>query len=687
MAIQLYNVKFLLLISASFTTIFSSIAIYFCLPLLLSHIIRTQLSLSPDSGSFHDWKYNSVIDKIYLYNISNLDDILAKSARNSATAAKPIIRIKEVGPFTFRQNREKLNIRFDATNETVIYDQRKSWLFLPELSCVKSIEDLNSTWINHISVPLSGATLNSEYAELVEPMINEFELKLFLNHSANVLLFEGYHDILMESAKGAGQIDIDRFGWMYNQNNSLTRNIRVFTGPSNVTVDKIGSIDQFDFQKRWFTWHNNGSDPKETSDVKCNEFRGASAGEFFPPPKGSVIGYNNNRNTLGYQNFDQNERENDHLKSSERLEGSVEPLQQSIDEIATTGINTIPTNARARREISLFMPDICRVFHLIYNGTLDYRGLTVDRYIANEQTYDYTSNSPGTERTSTNKCYCIYSETNRIVTCPPNGMMDLITCRKGSPTTVSFPHFLYSTNDSSIRPYLSLFDDSERVTQQADHEFFMDLESTLHIPVRVQIVLQFNIHFRTEPNLSFTKDFSFLMDKLKDNMSQLAPTPPIVPQTSSRTEPTYDLYLPQMWIQSAVEVDDVNLDRLKFIQRHLKLVTPIATIVMFGLASVMLMMSAKLAYDLTYGLKSRKNISADRESNSSLNQNHDTYLDDKQKYYAMQLLDSEERVYKLSDSKCSTSERSTKDLINQSEPTTSKVDDNLTTSESQPLNG
>lgn len=678
MAIQLYNAKFILLISASFTTIFSSIAIYFCLPLLISHLIRTQLALSPTSGSFEQWRQNSVIDRIYLYNITNLDELLSKDVRNLKPAERPLIKLAEVGPFTFRQDREKVNVEFNPLNETVLYDQRKSWTFLPELSIVKTIDELNSTWINHINVPLAGATLNSEFAELVEPMVNEFELKLFLNHSANTLLFEGYHDVLMESAKGAGQIDIDKFAWMYNQNNSLTRNMRVFTGPSNATMAKLGSIDQVDYQREWFTWHNNGSDPKDTSNVRCNQFRGSSAGEFFAAPQNSIISYNN-QNTQATNSSD---TIGDQLPSINRLlnVSGIAPVSFINSPYSSTDdTDELMRLSKTGKTISIFMPDICRVFQLVYNETFDYRGLIVDRYIANEQTYDYSDNL-NKDTPNPNKCYCIYSDTSKLLTCPPNGMMDMYTCRKGSPTTLSFPHFHYSTKDKTIEPYLSLLDSSNMVTRHEDHEFFMDLESTLNIPVRVQIVLQFNIHFRTEPNLSFTKDYSFLMEKLKD--SPMPVLPPVGAQPN-RNEAIYDLYLPQIWIQSTVEVNDDNINQLKFIQRHLSYVTPIMTVIIFGLASILLMMSAKLAYDLTYGPKSKMSLSDDRESNSSLNQNEEAYLNSKQKY-AMQLLDGQEKSLMVSSEKYSDLKHSSRVIIG---PSTSKVEDHLMTSESQPLNG
>lgn len=614
MAIPLYNAKFILLTSASFITIFSSIAIYFCLPILISHVIRTEISLTPSSGSFKDWRFNSVTDRIYLYNITNLNDLLdyhnneatrhSSSPSPTSTQSKMIPILKQVGPFTFRQDREKLNIKFDTSNETVIYDQKKTWHFLPDLSSAKSLQGLNSTWIYHMNLPLAGTTLNAEYAEFIQPIVSEFDLKLFLNHSINSLLFEGYFDILMEQAKSQNQIDVDRFGWMYNQNNSISKNIRIFTGPSNATLDKFGSVDQYNFMKKLEIWHNNNTEPKDTSNVRCNEFRLSSMGEFFPPPEYSIISFNNN-------NQHQSSITSTSVSNIPSLSSNMETIKMKSDLQSDSDLTKSEgnTNKREGKKISIFMPDLCRTFDLVYNSTYNYKDLIVDRYIANEFTYYYSDYKNSVENKESsgqkqgfgknnnnnknpNKCFCIYNENTKLTSCPPNGMMDLYTCRKGTPLTISFPHFLYSKQDNSLAPYLKLFEDDIEPNER-EHQLFIDLESTLNIPVRAQIVIQFNVHYRSEPSLNFTHDYSFLFDN------------PNIKAQQQSTKPITDFYLPQMWIQSTAEIDEHNLNNLKFIQNRLKFITPFTTIIMFGVASILLIMSAKLAYDLTYGPKSR----------------------------------------------------------------------------------
>lgn len=609
MAISLYNAKFILLISASFITIFSSIAIYFCLPILLSHLIRQQLTLSPTSGSFNDWKLNHVVDRMYLYNITNALDLIEASResarlefqRSRTIKTKP--KLSQIGPFAFKQVREKLNISFEPQNETVIYDQKKSWHLIPEDSIIKSITELDKFQIYHMNIPLCGSILKDPkvFSEVLYLIVVDQNLNFIINHTAQELLFEGYLDTLMEQGKQTGEVDIDRFGWMYNLNNSITSNFRIFTGPSNATLDKFGSVDQFNHEDRLDVWYNQDG---SKHNVRCNEFKHSSAGEFFPPPQHSIISHNSYRKQLNL-----NDDKPDDRNPSEALEkGST---SQGLDQSSGSSASFLGNGANGEysekmdRVISIFMPDICRTYQLYYNRTLDYKGLTVDRYIANEFTYNYAfkpsklhmgtfeysrHSNKGFSNLNPNSCYCRYDEATKTSSCPPNGLMELFQCKRGNPLVLSFPYFLYSTQDPSLAPYLSLFS-TEIQANEEEHQFFMDLESSLNLPIRAQVPLQFNVNFKNEPGFNFTLPFSYLFHTHDGNMLD-------------------SLYLPQMWIQSRAEVDETNLRNLKFLQHNLKLITPIVTLIFFVLASVLLAMSAKMAYDLTYGPSSRKGSNA-----------------------------------------------------------------------------
>lgn len=616
MTVLLYDVRFILLSSASFITIFSSIAIYFCLPLLISHSIRQQLTLSPSSGSFEQWKLNSVTDSVYLYNITNINEILSNikqqkqdnlssslsNQKNRNTVRKKTVKpiIKQVGPFILQQERVKFNIRWEPKNETVLYNQRKRWT-IAETSDNK-FKDLYNETIYHMNIPLAGTSLlHPDVAEAIDAVVKENDLKLFMNHSVSTLLFNGYPDVLMEQAKALGHVQIDRFGWLYMQNNSFIENIRVFTGTSNASLSKFGSIDEINYIKVSDIFHDNNTDVDDTANVECNKFRFSSAGEFFPPPENSIISY---RKNVANSIDGKVKPDNLSTKRGTQISGSEDTNTLADAKILTTEtsslvrnnivadqfkLESIGTDNKDVKYIKVMIQELCRPFKLTYQKSLDFGGLKVNRYVADKYTFDYTD----VKHRETNKCYCAYQETTRFLDCPPNGMMDLFNCKKGSSLTVSFPHFLHSHEDESLQPYLELFDDLDKPNEK-EHMFFMDLDAELNIPVRAQIVMQFNIHYKHQVGFNFSSDYSFLVNQTNTN------------NQDGKQKMLNDFYLPQMWMKSYAQASESNLRNLKFIQNSLPYVTPATSVVSFVIASILLLASAKKAYDLTYGPASRK---------------------------------------------------------------------------------
>jgi len=49
----------------------------------------------------------------------------------------------------------------------------------------------------------------------------------------------------MQQVKASDNVDVDRFGSMHNQNKLITGSLKIFTGPSNGTLGKFGSVDEF----------------------------------------------------------------------------------------------------------------------------------------------------------------------------------------------------------------------------------------------------------------------------------------------------------------------------------------------------------------------------------------------------------------------------------------------------------
>lgn len=66
--------------------------------------------------------------------------------------------LQQVGPYVFREEREKVNITFSDDGSTVAYDQVRRWFFQPDLSSNVSLDDQ----VYHLNVPLIVSFLSSQ---------------------------------------------------------------------------------------------------------------------------------------------------------------------------------------------------------------------------------------------------------------------------------------------------------------------------------------------------------------------------------------------------------------------------------------------------------------------------------------------------------------------------------------------
>ncbi|CAG2109112.1 unnamed protein product, partial [Medioppia subpectinata] len=118
-------------------------------------------------------------------------------------------------------------------------------------------------------------------------------------------------------------------------------------------------------------------------------------------------------------------------------------------------------------------------------------------------------------------------------TCPANGVLNVSVCTMGSPTAISFPHFLYADNN-----YLQSVDGL--TPRPVDHSFYMDFEDHLGVPLNVAARLQVNIVVEKNQNLDFSRNFS---DK--------------------------PLYFPQFWFSTTAAVGDDMIQQLNFLTIHI----------------------------------------------------------------------------------------------------------------------
>lgn len=173
------------------------------------------LALSPQSKTFEQWKKPSVplyLD-VYFFNWTNSEDFLDGST-------KPIM--SELGPYRFREIRDKQNIEFNDDNSTVSY-RTKSTFYFDEDGSNGTLDDA-ITQLNIVAVGASAQALNMAYVKRkhVSLGLNLYEQEIATTKTARELLFEGYEDnMVLMGREGLVEgfdvqdIPYDRIGWFY----------------------------------------------------------------------------------------------------------------------------------------------------------------------------------------------------------------------------------------------------------------------------------------------------------------------------------------------------------------------------------------------------------------------------------------------------------------------------------------
>ncbi|GFV37267.1 protein croquemort [Trichonephila clavipes] len=236
---------------------------YLMFPRILQLQVEENLILSPEAEPFEYWKVVPVpiYARFYFFNVTNTKEILEDKT-------KP--HVQELGPYTFRETREKVNITWHP-NGTVSYHQIKRWFFEPNLT-IGSLDDL----VTNVNVPLATAVNqgirsgDSFFISGIDAILEHTRSTLFVTKSVGNLLFDGYEEEILFVAKDIGiEVPYDKFGWFYPKNNSDDGEYTIFTGKTDFT--KYGYVD---------LWK--GSSMLSARHPPCNKIQG-TAGDMWPP--------------------------------------------------------------------------------------------------------------------------------------------------------------------------------------------------------------------------------------------------------------------------------------------------------------------------------------------------------------------------------------------------------------------
>ncbi|KAJ8706402.1 hypothetical protein PYW08_011028 [Mythimna loreyi] len=232
----------------------------------LDYIIFRELKLWNGSLSYSYWHKPGVIrlTKVYIFNVTNPQGFLENGE-------KP--KLVEVGPFVYREDMEKVNIKFHD-NDTVTYQHNKILRFVPEMSVDKNLKlvvpNIPLLTVTSFSPNLASWLFNLLVSGLA--ITYRDRAKPFVHVTAEELVF-GYNDPLVTLAHyfyPKGKRPNSQMGLLLARNGTLDEVSTMYTGQKQ--LDRFGYMDKINGLDHLPHW----------KDRPCNDIR-ASEGSFFPP--------------------------------------------------------------------------------------------------------------------------------------------------------------------------------------------------------------------------------------------------------------------------------------------------------------------------------------------------------------------------------------------------------------------
>ncbi|KAK7067690.1 hypothetical protein SK128_022922, partial [Halocaridina rubra] len=133
-----------------------------------------------------------------------------------------------------------------------------------------------------------------------------------------------------------------------------------------------------------------------------------------------------------------------------------------------------------RDKIDIYSSDLCMSLSAFYKEDVTRHDLKAYRFWGSNHTFANGTTVPG------NECYCV----KRV--CAPMGLLNVESCRMGSPAFASFPHFF------NADPFL--LDQVNGLSPEAEkHAFIMDILPEAGIPINVEARIQINLRVKPYP--------------------------------------------------------------------------------------------------------------------------------------------------------------------------------------------
>uniref|UniRef100_A0A2K5QIY4 Scavenger receptor class B member 2 n=1 Tax=Cebus imitator TaxID=2715852 RepID=A0A2K5QIY4_CEBIM len=185
--------------------------------------IEKNIVLRNGTEAFDSWEKPPlpVYTQFYFFNVTNPEEILRGETP----------RVEEVGPYTYRELRNKANIQFGDNGTTISAVSNKAYVFERD----QSVGDPKVDLIRTLNIPVLTVIEWSQVhflREIIEAMLKAYQQKLFVTHTVDELLW-GYKDEIL-SLIHVFRPDISPyFGLFYEKNGTNDGDYVFLTGEDN----------------------------------------------------------------------------------------------------------------------------------------------------------------------------------------------------------------------------------------------------------------------------------------------------------------------------------------------------------------------------------------------------------------------------------------------------------------------
>ncbi|KAM9677527.1 lysosome membrane protein 2 [Trichechus inunguis] len=222
--------------------------------------IEKNIVLRNGTETFDSWEKPPlpVYTQFYFFNVTNPEEILEGET--------PLVT--EVGPYTYRELRDKANVQFGDNGTTISAVSNKAYVFERNLS----IGDPKIDLIRTLNIPVVTAmewVQNHFLREIIEALLKAYQQKLFVTHTVDELLW-GYKDEIL-SLISVFRSDISPyFGLFYGKNGTNDGDYVFLTGEDNYL--NFTKIVEWNGKKSLDWW----------TTEKCNMINGTDGDSFHP---------------------------------------------------------------------------------------------------------------------------------------------------------------------------------------------------------------------------------------------------------------------------------------------------------------------------------------------------------------------------------------------------------------------